>query len=276
MEASLQQDKKVMDFRESLKTKIFLDRLVRGLKTELSTPADGYDRERNKKLKEDVRKLVAHTEFEMKMERSLELYIATGADGSQEILVLGRELPLYHGTSVEDVGMRKDPWINEMLKFRNIKKILSDKDIIFTRGVSTVDVLHGRGLSALNLQFHPEDIFSIQDEALDALRRKDGEGVLEMLELLFELTGYREVTSGFVKKGCKTYGKPEGDGYTNLIICDERDGHLKGMLGSFVRTRVSAVELFVQVTKGKQEPDMADVGLIEWLSKQVLRNIGVV
>ncbi len=78
------------------------------------------------------------------------------------------------------------------------------------------------------------------------------------------------MTSGFVKKGYKTYGKPKGDGYTNLIICDERDGHLRGILGSFVRTRVSAVELFAQVAKGKQEPDMADVELVEWLSKQVV------
>jgi hypothetical protein len=251
-----------------------MDRLVQRIKSELSSQADGYDTERNKKLKEDLRELLSHTEFEMKKERSLELYVATSQDGSQEIVVLGRELPLYRGTTVEDVGMRKDPWINEMVKLRNIKKILVDKDILFTRATDTVDILQQRGLLLLNLKYTQNDIFAIRDEGLDALRRQDAEGVLDILELLFELTGYKEVRSGFVKKGQKTYGKPKGEtdisGYTNIIMVDCSHGHVKAMFGDFIRTSTAASELFAQVSKGLQEPDMADADVLEFLVKEIL------
>ena len=276
METTSIQDKKVLDFRTSLATKIFMDRLVQRIKAELSSPADGYDTERNKKLKEDLRELLSHTKFEMRKERSLELYVATNQDGSQEIVILGRELPLYRGTTVEDVGMRKDPWINEMVKLRNIKKILVDKDILFTRGTDTVDVLHQRGLSLLNLQYTPEDIFAIRDEGLDALRRQDAKGVLDVLELLFELTEYKEVRSGFVKKGYRTYGKPKGEtdivGYTNIIMVDCSHGHIKAMFGDFIQTSTAASDLFAQVSEGLQEPDMADADILEFLVKEILRD----
>jgi hypothetical protein len=210
----------------------------------------------------------------MRKERSLELYVATSQDGSREIVVLGRELPLYRGTTIEDVAMRKDPWINEMVKLRNIKKILVDKDILFTRGTDTVDILHQRGLSLLNLQYTPEDIFAIRDEGLDALRRQDAEGVLDILELLFELTGYKEVRSGFVKKGYRTYGKPKGEtdlsGYTNIIMVDCSHGHVKALFGDFIRTSTAASELFAQVSKGLQEPDMVDADVLESLVKEIL------
>ncbi len=274
METSAAHDKRILDFRKSLQTKIFLNRLIQRLRTELSSQADGFDRERTKKLKDGLRELLARTEFEMRKERSLELYVATGPDGSQEILVLGRELPLYHGTTVEDVAMRKDPWINEMVKLRNIKKILVDKDILFARGTDTLDVLYQRGLSLLNLEFTPEDIFGIRDEGLAALHRGDADGVLEMLELLFELTGYKEVTSGFVKKGYKIYGKPKGEtesaGFSNLIMVNELDGQLKAIMGDFIRTSIAASELFGQVAKGAKEPDMADADVVEFLVKEVL------
>jgi hypothetical protein len=276
METSAVQDKKILDFRKSLETKILLDRLIQRVRVELSSQADGFDRERTQKLKEWLRELLVHTEFEMRKERSLELYVATGPDGSLEILVLGRELPLYHGTTVEDVAMRKDPWIDEMVKFRNIKKILVDKDILFTRGADTVDVLYQRGISLLNLEFTPEDIFGIRDEGLAALHRGDADGVLEMLELLFELTGYTKVASGFVKKGYKIYGKPKGEtesaGFSNLIMVDEMDGQLKAIMGDFIRTSIAASELFGQVAKGAQEPDMADADVFEFLVKEVLRD----
>ncbi|MFH1674884.1 MAG: hypothetical protein ABIF87_15890 [Pseudomonadota bacterium] len=274
MEASSVKDKRILDFRKSLKTKILLDRLVKELRVELSSHANGFDRERTQKLKEWLRELLAHTEFEMRKERTLELYVATGPDGSQEILVLGRELPLYHGTTMEDVAMRKDPLIEEMVRLRNIKKILVDKDILFTRGTNTVDVLYQRGISLLNLEFTPEDIFGIRDEGLAALHRGDADGVLEMLELLFELTGYTKVASGFVKKGYKIYGKPKGEteraGFSNLIMVDEMDGQLKAIMGDFIRTSIAASELFGQVAKGAQEPDMADADVFEFLVKEVL------
>lgn len=279
MEASSPHDKRVLDFRKSLETKMFLDQLIRRLKAERNLPADGFNTEKNKNLKKNLRKLLAHTPFEMRKERSLELYVASYTDGSQEILVLGRELPLYHGTTIEDVAMRKDPWINDMVKLRNIKKILVDKDILFTRGTDTLDVLYDRALSLLNLKFTPEDIFSIRDEGLDALNRKNADGVLYALGLLFELADYQQVRSMFVKEGYKTYGKPKGEmeglGYTNMILANQSDGHLKAIFGYFIPNSVAALELFEQVAKGRQEPDRADSDVFEFLVKEILDDSGI-
>ena len=106
-----------MSFRENLLKKIQIDRLTRIVLQSIGTPESGL-----KIDKDAMRRLLAMSPYEYRKVRDLDLYIREADGGKNKILVLDNELPIYL-TTVDDVAMRKSPYIAEMVKIRNIIKI---------------------------------------------------------------------------------------------------------------------------------------------------------
>jgi hypothetical protein len=80
-----------MTFKENLKAKIKLDRLLRKL---VSTIKEPPGKRRVDKIL--VRELLDRTDFEHKKVRDLDLYVRPLEGETMEVLVLDNELPIYH------------------------------------------------------------------------------------------------------------------------------------------------------------------------------------
>ena len=93
----------VMSFKENLKVKIKLDRLLQKLVATIREPPG--KRWLDKVLTQE---LLEMTDLEHKKVRDLHLYIRPLEGAIMEVLVLDNELPIYH-TTVDDVALRKSP-----------------------------------------------------------------------------------------------------------------------------------------------------------------------
>ena len=117
-----------MPFKENLKAKINLDRLLQKLVSTIREPPG-----RRWVDKVLTRKLLDRTDFKLEKVRDLELYVRSLEDEIKEVLVLDNELPIYHST-VADVALRKSPYWQEIISIRNIRRIIYDKDVIKSKG----------------------------------------------------------------------------------------------------------------------------------------------
>ena len=75
-----------------------------------------------------MRSMLELSPYQYQKSRDLELYVQENDQEQKMIFVLDNELPIYK-TTIDDVTMRKSPLIKEMVKIRNIIKIL-----IFCKG----------------------------------------------------------------------------------------------------------------------------------------------
>ena len=93
----------VMSFKENLKAKIKLDRLLQRLVSTMREPPG--KRWLDKGLTQE---LLDMTDFEHKKVRNLHLYIRPLEGEIMEVVVLDNELPIYH-TTVADVSPAQKP-----------------------------------------------------------------------------------------------------------------------------------------------------------------------
>ncbi|HUT70882.1 MAG TPA: hypothetical protein VMW89_09415 [Desulfatiglandales bacterium] len=115
-----------MSFKENLKAKIKLDRLLQKLVATIREPP-------GKRWLDKVRtqELLDMTDLKHKKVRDLHLYIRPLEGEIVEVLVLDDELPIYH-TTVADVALRKIPYWQQMssVSIRNVKNIMNDQDVM--------------------------------------------------------------------------------------------------------------------------------------------------
>ena len=121
--------------------------------------------------------------------RDLDLYVYTGAQDRDRILVLDNALPIYR-TSVTDVALRKSPTVKEMISFKNVRKILSDADVVISKKQDSVTTIQQACVDQLDLRFQAADIEAIAQEGRLALESADSTGVKESLSLFAELLDY--------------------------------------------------------------------------------------
>jgi hypothetical protein len=173
-----------MTFRENLLKKIEIDRLAKRVTASMGPPDSG------RRLDLELgRRLLETAGYDMLQLRDLELYLIPTEAPPPRVIVLDNDFPIYT-TTPEDVAMRKSPIVKEMVKIRNIIKILNDSDVVASKKGDSVEKVRLDCVAALDLAYTPEDIVNIEKEGIAALENAYSAGVIEALELFAELLGY--------------------------------------------------------------------------------------
>jgi hypothetical protein len=174
-----------MSFKENLLKKIKIKTLADVVLNSLGSPESGKKLDKNA-----MRSLLEIRGFVHRKERDLDLYTQSDDPGQQRIMVLGNELAFFR-TTMEDVALRRSPTVKEMISIRNAIKILSDKDIVISKGADTLQMIQQECLDMLDLSFDESDLDEIVQEGADSLKNNYSDGVIETLSLFAELLEYQ-------------------------------------------------------------------------------------
>lgn len=172
-----------MSFKENLAQKVKVDRLAQNVIDSIGPVSGGY-----KINKDDMRTLLEMAGYEPLTRRHLEMYAQDFTKEKTPIVLLDNELKVYD-TTVEDVLVRKEPMLGEMVKFRNIRKILNDQDVVISKRQETVRKIRREILEEIDLTFTPSDIEAFYQEGIAALEAEDADTVSAALSVFAEILG---------------------------------------------------------------------------------------
>lgn len=263
-----------MSFKENLLKKIKIDQLARRVLTSMGSPDSGL-----KLDKDTMRSLLEMSPYRYQKERDLDLYIKELDDGQNNILVLDNELPIYH-TTVEDVVVRKSPYIGEMVKIRNIVKILKDSDVKISRKDETVKYVQKKCIDLLDLSYKDTDIQEIAKEGISSLENGYAEGIRESLVLFSDLLDYKPAPKAFRIRHTDIFGtlneKSAGElVYGPIIIFSLIDNTLKLLDDQISSFDKSQIEFFQQVAHGKEKASVEGAEVFRYLKDAVLKQKSV-
>jgi len=258
-----------MAFKENLLSKIRIDQLAGQVRASI-----GPEGSEAKLDKNAMRQLLAMSPYVHRRQRDLDLYVEDTAAAVKKILVLDNELPIYR-TTIEDVAMRKSPEVGEMVKIRNIVKILRDSDVKISRKADSLKAVQSECIARLDLSFTPADIDDIRRDGIASLESRYAEGVNESLLLFAELLGYDPPPKVFRVPHCTifaaAYRKESGEDVIgpvvifNLIRNDLR--LTEEQFGSLDKGRI---ERFHAIAAGKEDTAVQESAVFEYLQKLVL------
>lgn len=259
-----------MGFQENLLKKIEINRLAN--KVLLSI---GPVESERKVDKDAVRGLLEMVGYRLQRVRQMDLYVKEPATDPETILVLDNELKIYH-TSVEDVALRKNPFIKEILSLRNIRKILNDEDVVVSRKQPSVERLRAECLATLDLSYNESDIAGIARSGFASLESNYPEGVIESLDMFAELLGYRPPPKVFDARHQKIIGalveKDSGELVFGPVAAysriDNRIRLVPDPVGSYDRP---AVERYQKVLSGGEKAPTEGEAVFQFLKEAVLR-----
>jgi len=259
-----------MSFKENLLTKLKIDRLAAEVIASFGQAESG-----SKVDKDAMRRLLELSPYQYQKVRDLDLYVL-GIDQEQiKILVLDNELPIYR-TTIFDVAMRKSPLIKEMVKFRNIVKILKDTDVKLSRKEESVKAIQKACIDRLDLSFQESDIDGIARDGQASLERDYSDGVVECLELFAELLDYRPAPKVFQLDRHKVIGElaTANSGevlYGPMIIYSLIHGTLKVIDERISSLDKSQIELVQRIVAGKQTATLEGPDVFAYLKAAVLK-----
>jgi hypothetical protein len=259
-----------MSFKENLLKKIRIKQLARQVLASIGPAESGQ-----KIDKDAMRSLLEMSPYQYQKARDLDLYVEKGEGGPDRILVLDNELPVYQ-TTVEDVLIRKSPYIKEMTKIGNIIKILKDSDVKVSRKEDSVRAVEKECIGRLDLAFDASDIRDMAGEGTTSLENGYAEGVKESLALFSELLGYQPPPKAFEVRHHDIIGalaeKSAGEViYGPMVIFSLIDNSLRllsDQISSFDKTKV---EFFQKVAEGKEKASVEGKEVFDYLAKEVLR-----
>jgi hypothetical protein len=258
-----------MPFKANLLAKLKIDRLAHTVIASLKPTESG-----TKVDKAAMRSLLEMSSYEYQKARDLDLYVQDIEDKQKKILVLDGELPIYR-TTVDDVAMRKSPLIKEMVKIRNIIKILKDSDVKLSRKDESVKAVQDECINQLDLSFEESDIAEIAEDGRASLERDFSDGVIECLDLFSELLDYRPPPKPFRISRSHITGdlqtKAAGEvTYGPMAIYSMVHGSLK-----FIDDRISSfdkpkIELVQDIAAGNQKATLEGPQVFDHLQELVL------
>ena len=259
----------IMSFKENLLKKIRIDAITQKVLHSIGPPDSGL-----KLDKDAMRSLLEMSPYQYQKERDLDLYIEKINQDKCNILVLDNELPIYQ-TTVEDVAIRKSPYIKEMASLRNIIKILKDSDVKVSIKEKSVKSIQKACIDLLDLSFDVSDIEEIAREGTDALKNGYAEGVKESLTLLADLLDYRPPPKAFRIRHHEIFGaliEKEGGEflYGPVVIyslIDNSARMVQGPISSFDKVKM---EFFQQVIQGNQKADIEGPDVFRYLQEAVV------
>lgn len=260
-----------MSFKENLRKKILIDRLLKTVSPSIGTPG------RSRKVdKATMRQLLSLSPFVLEKRRDLELYFRQLEPGKGEVLVLDNELPLYGKTTLDDVTLRKSPELKEMISIRNIIKILSDSDVLMCKGRDALLYVHDRALDLLDLSFEEKDIEEMVNDGLEALAKGDPEAVTETLDLFVEVLGYESVpaevlVNDYIMFGSHYEAEDVMEIFDSIIMYNYRANILRLIKETVSVDDPVGQELILKVATGEAEPDAEGYHVFQFLREAVLR-----
>ncbi len=254
-----------MSFKDTLRKKITLDRMARRLEQALPAVRKEYQTID----KEMVRQFLERTPYKPLKVRDLELYKHGGDGRAEEVLVLDNELPLYRDVTPEEVAMRRSPLVKEILSISNVKKIMSDRDILIARGRKAIAYIHDEAVAELDLSFSAEDIRDIVESGSGALAAGRADELAADLDLLFELLGYQEMERIDEQR---LYGRPEPEGFRDVVVVREaEEPALRLAEGTFAPEDEEHMEALSEIAKGVRRPDAEGREVLAYLGREVMR-----
>jgi hypothetical protein len=259
----------IMTFKENLKGKIKLDRLLRKLVSTIKEPS-GQRRVDNPLAQE----LLDMTDLEHKKVRDLDLYVRLLEGEIMEVVVLDNELPMYH-TTVDDVVLRKSAYWHEMISIRNIIKILNDKDVIISKGKESLERLHAHALALLNLSYTEDDLALLIEDARQGLVQKSITQIQESFDLFFELLDFEPVSLGVLEQDLQIFARPKLDGgavptFEHLILFDEEKLSLGLKKGDFSPQSDLDLAWIRQYARGEEPADLQGIDVFSFLAELAL------
>jgi len=261
-----------MSFKENLKAKINLDRLLRKLVSTIREPPG--KRWLDKVLTQE---LLDMTDLEHKKFRDLHLYIRPLEGENMEVLVFDNELPIYH-TSVADVALRKTPRWQEMFSIRNIKKIMNHHDVLVSKGKESLKRLHANAMAQLDLTYTRDDLTLLLEDARGGLERKSIGQIQESLDLFVDLLDFEPVSLGGQEQDLQLFARPKLNGGTvpsfeHLILFDEENLSLGLKKGVFSPQSDSDLAWVMQYARGGERADLQGIGVFEFLAEMALKKV---
>lgn len=258
-----------MTLKDTIKAKIHLDKLYQNL---VSTIKELPGRRWLDKVL--TRELLSMTDFVYKKVSTLDLYIRPFEKETMEIVVLDNELPIYH-TTEDDVVLRKNPYWQQMVSIRNIRKIMNDRDILASKGMVSLKRLYESALKLLDLSYTHEDVALMLEDARQGLELKSASQVEESLELFLDILDFKPVSLGWAVEGLQIFAGSIHDGGTvsafdHLILFDEKELSLGLRKGVFSPESDADLAWVIGYARGEQSADLQGIGVFEWLAQLAL------
>ena len=259
-----------MSFKENLKTKIKLDRLLQKLVSTIKEPPEKWWVD-----KVLTQELLDMTDLEHKKFRNLHLYIRPLEGGIMEVLVFDNELPIYH-TSVADVALRKSPRWQEMFSIRNIKKIMNHHDVLVSEGKESLKRLHANALAKLDLTYTRDDLALLLEDARSGLERGYIKEIRESFDLFLELLDFQPVSLGVLEQDLQIFARPNlnaGDApyFEHLLLFNEESLLLGLKKGPFSPESDADVAWVMQYVRGREPADLRGMDVFEFLADLALQ-----
>lgn len=260
-----------MSFKANLLKKIKIDNLAHKVINSIGPPDSGQ-----KIDKDAMRGLLEMSAYTYQKERDLDLYVEKADEGQSKILVLDNELPIYK-TTIEDVVMRKSPYIKEMANIRNIIKILKDSDVKISRKKESVIAVQKECIDPLDLSFDESDIEAIAKDGEASLDNDYADGILESLTLFAELLDYKNPPKVFAVRHHQIFGalieKDAGEVlYGPMVIVSIMDNSIQLIDEQISSLDKHKMQYYQQVIQGKEKASIKGSEVFKYLKKAVLAN----
>jgi len=258
-----------MSFKENLKAKIKLDRLLQKLVSTIREPPG--KRWVDKVLTQE---LLDMTDLKHKKVSYLHLYIRPLEGEIMEVLVFDNELPIYHTTEA-DVALRKSPHWKQMFSIRNIKKIMNDQDVIVSKGKESLKRLHANALALLDLTYTRDDLTLLLVDAQQGLDQKSILKIQESFDLFFDLLDFQPLFIGVLEQDLRIFAGPKFNGdtvpaYEHLILFQEKTLSLGLKKGTFSPKSDLDLAWVMKYTRGEEPADLKGKDVFEFLFELAL------
>lgn len=258
-----------MSFKQNLLEKIRIKALARNVLKTVGPVGSPLKVDR-----EAMRLLLNTARYSRKQEREMDLYCKETETGESRILVLDNDLNIYH-TTLEDVLLRKNPTVKEMISIRNAIKILNDKDVVVSKKAESVLAVEKEAIDTLDLRFELSDLEEIERDGASALERGDSEGVIEGLDLFSDLLGYEDAPKtfrlgGYRVKCLPAAGEEGSQSYGPIFIYNSRENSLSLVDDVIEPHDREKIDFVKQVAMGKEKADLEGAAVFEYLKKAVV------
>jgi hypothetical protein len=259
-----------MSFKENLKAKIKLDRLLQKLVSTIKEPPG--KRWLDKVLTQE---LLDMTDLKHKKFRDLHLYLRPLEGEIMEVLVFDNELPIYH-TTVDDVALRKSPRWQQMFSIRNVKKIMNHHDVLVSKGKESLKRIHANALALLDLTYTRDDLTLLLEDARQGLDQKSIAQIQESFDLFFELLDFQPVSLGMLEQDLQVFARPNVNGgavpaFEHIILLDEESLSLGLKKGAFSPKSDSDLAWVIKCARGEEHPDLQGMDVFEFLGELALK-----
>lgn len=260
-----------MSFRENLLTKTAIDRAAENIIASIRPVGDIHKIDR-----ESMVYLLTFAEYAFERRRDLDLYYKDEDGDKKRILVLDNDLAIYH-TTIDDVVIRKSPYVKEMISLRNVIKILNDTDVVVSKKAASVRAIQNECISRLDLAFNETDLEEIAQSGVDAVAVADAEAVAEAVSLFAEILGYEKPPKKFIARGQMVLSRltlTEDDTRLHgpILLYNAEENRIKLVNDQIKVTETAKIDRLHKIASGMAKPDMEGGEVFDFL-KQEARKI---